>query len=154
MTVSGTVTGGGAAGPGGAIVLLRRADGPTPKPRAARVHSMKQKDKKFIPRVLAVPLGSTVEFENFDEVFHNVFSLSKPNDFDLGLYKAGNLRERKFTSPGPVQLLCNIHSSMQATIYVADTPWFSQANEKGSFRIARATTSPRCGTRARRSPRW
>jgi plastocyanin len=135
VTVSGLVTGGGAQGPGGAVVMLRRTDGPTPKPRAARVKAIVQKDKRFLPHVLAVPLGATVEFRNDDEIFHNVFSLSKPNDFDLGLYKSGAARERVFGSAGAVQLLCNIHSSMQAWVYVSDTPWFTQADGSGKFSV-------------------
>lgn len=135
VTVSGVVSGGGAQGPGGAVVMLRRADGPTPRPRAARVRAIVQKDKRFLPHVLAVPLGATVEFRNDDEIFHNVFSLTRPNDFDLGLYKSGASRERVFASPGPVQLLCNIHSSMGGWVYVSDTPWFTQANASGRFTV-------------------
>jgi plastocyanin len=135
VTVSGVVSGGGEQGPGGAVVLLRRADGPTPRPKAARVRSIVQKDKRYLPHVLAIPLGATVEFRNDDDIFHNVFSLSKPNDFDLGLYKSGVAREQIFASPGPVQLLCNIHSSMQAWVYVSDTPWFGQADAQGRFSV-------------------
>ncbi len=135
VAVAGLVAGGGPQGTGGAVVMLRRADGPTPKPRAARVRAVVQKDKRFLPHVLAVPLGATVEFRNDDEIFHNVFSLSRPNDFDLGLYKSGASKEQVFTTPGPVQLLCNIHSSMQAWIYVSDTPWFAQADGAGRFTV-------------------
>lgn len=134
-SVSGTVTGGGTHGPGGAVVLLHRTDGPTPKPRALRVKAVLQKDKRFVPHVLAVPMGATVEFRNDDDLFHNVFSLSKPNDFDLGLYKNGAQREFKFANPGPVNLLCNIHASMNGWVYVSDTPWFAQADGAGRFSV-------------------
>jgi plastocyanin len=133
--VSGTVSGGGTHGPGGAVVVLRRADGPTPKPKAARVKAIVQKDKRFVPRVLAVPVGATVEFRNEDDILHNVFSLSKPNDFDLGLYGKGITRERVFSTPGPVNLLCNIHSSMGGYVYVVDSPWYAQADGSGRFTI-------------------
>jgi plastocyanin len=133
--VAGVITGGGSHGPGGAIVVLRRSDGPTPKPRATRVKAVIQKDKRFMPHVLAVPLGSTVEFRNEDELFHNVFSLSKPNDFDLGLYKSGAQREQVFTTSGPVQLLCNIHAAMNGWLYVSDSPWFAQADAQGRFTL-------------------
>ncbi len=142
VTVSGLVGGGGPRGTGGAVVLLRRADGPTPRPRAARVRSIVQREKRYLPHVLAVPLGATVEFRNEDDIFHNVFSLSKPNDFDLGLYKGGKAREQVFASPGPVQLLCNIHSSMQAWVYVSDTPWFGQADAQGRFSIRGVPPGP------------
>jgi plastocyanin len=136
VAVTGTVSGGGTNGPGGAVIILRRLDGPTPKPKAARVRAVAQKDKRFVPHVLAVPLGATVEFRNDDEFFHNVFSLTKPNDFDLGLYKAGDeKREQVFASPGPVHLLCNIHSSMNGWLYVSDSPWFSQADGAGKFTV-------------------
>lgn len=133
--VSGVITGGGSHGPGGAVVVLRRPDGATPRPRATRVKAVLQRDKRFVPHVLAVPVGATVEFRNDDELFHNVFSLSKPNDFDLGLYKSGAQREQVFSTPGPVQLLCNIHASMNGWLYVSDSPWFAQADANGRFSV-------------------
>jgi plastocyanin len=135
VTVSGLVTGGGERGPGGAVVMLRRADGPTPKPKPTRERAVVQKDKRFLPHVLAIPLGSTVEFRNEDEISHNVFSLSKPNEFDLGVYKEGGAKEQVFDQPGPVHLLCNIHASMQGWIYVSDTPYFTQADASGHFSL-------------------
>lgn len=135
VAVKGVIMGGGPNGPGGAVVWLKRADGPTPRPRATRVKAVVQKDKRFIPHVLAVPLGATVEFRNDDQIFHNVFSLSKPNDFDLGLYKAGVAREQVFKTPGPVNLLCNIHSSMSGYVYVVPSPWFAQADSGGRFTV-------------------
>ena len=135
FAVSGVVTGGGSHGPGGAVIVLRRTDGTTPRPRATRVKAVLQKDKRFVPHVLAVPVGATVEFRNDDELFHNVFSLSKPNDFDLGLYKSGAQREQVFATPGPVQLLCNIHASMNGWLYVSDSPWFAQADASGRFTV-------------------
>ena len=135
VTVTGVVSGGGSHGPGGAVIVLRRADGSTPKPRATRVKAVVQKDKRFMPHVLAVPVGATVEFRNDDDLFHNVFSLSKPNDFDLGLYKSGAQREQVFGTPGPVQLLCNIHASMNGWLYVSDSPWFAQADASGRFTV-------------------
>lgn len=135
VAVNGVVTGGGSHGPGGAVIILRRTDGPTPKPRSTRVKAILQKDKRFIPHVLAIPVGATVEFRNDDDLFHNVFSLSKPNDFDLGLYKSGAQREQVFSTPGPVQLLCNIHASMNGWLYVSDSPWFAQADGNGRWSV-------------------
>jgi plastocyanin len=135
VTVSGMVGGGGSNGPGGAVIILRRAEGPTPKPKAMRIRAIIQKDKRFIPHVLAVPLGATVEFRNDDEIFHNVFSLTPQNDFDLGLYKNGASKEQSFVNPGPVHLLCNIHSSMNGYVYVSDSPWFTQADATGRFSL-------------------
>jgi len=135
VTVNGSVAGGGNNGPGGAVVILRRAEGTTPKPRPMRIRAVIQKDKRFIPHVLAVPLGATVEFRNDDEIFHNVFSLTPQNDFDLGLYKNGVSKEQTFLSPGPVHLLCNIHSSMSGYVFVSDSPWFTQADATGRFSL-------------------
>jgi plastocyanin len=135
LTLTGTVTGGGSAGPGGAVVFLKRLDAPTPRPKAGQVRTVVQKEKRFEPRVLAVTVGTTVDFRNDDPLFHNVFSLSRPNDFDLGLYKGGTSESKTFDAPGAVQLLCNIHSSMQGYVYVVDTPWFGQADGAGRFTI-------------------
>jgi len=135
VTISGTVSGGGAAGPGGAVLWLRRTDGRTPRPAPARGKIVSQRGKTFIPRVLAVTVGTKVDFRNDDEIFHNVFSLSRPNDFDTGLYKAGGSYTQTFKQPGPIQLLCNIHSSMIGYVYVVDTPYYAQADAGGAFSI-------------------
>ncbi|MFP2913452.1 hypothetical protein ACLESD_52360, partial [Pyxidicoccus sp. 3LFB2] len=132
--VQGVVTG-GAGGAGGAVVWLKRADGTTPRPKPAPRQVIQQKDKKFYPHVLAVPVGTEVVFQNEDGMFHNVFSLSRPNDFDLGMYEKGVAREKVFTQPGPVSLLCNIHSSMSAFVYVVDSPWYTQADARGRFKL-------------------
>ena len=69
-------------------------------PRQPQKVVLGQKNKTFQPRVVAVPVGSTVEFPNNDQIFHNVFSLSLPQPFDLGLYRAGESKSRTFTQPG------------------------------------------------------
>jgi plastocyanin len=135
VTVSGTVSGGGSPGPGGAVIWLRRANGETPRPAPAKGKVISQKGKAFVPHVLAVPVGTTVDFRNDDQIFHNVFSLNKPNDFDTGLYKQGGSYPQTFKKPGAVQLLCNIHSSMMGYVYVVDSPWYAQADGSGAFTI-------------------
>jgi len=135
VSVSGSVSGGGEAGPGGAVVWLRRLDGPTPKVAPAVGRFITQKDKTFMPHVLAVPLGTTVEFRNEDRIYHNVFSLNKPNDFDAGIRAAGSTYSRTFTKAGPVELLCNIHSTMSAYVVVVDTPYFTKTRPSGTFMI-------------------
>ena len=132
VAVEGTVSGGGAAGPGGAVVTLRRTDGPMPKPSPSRKVVL-QRGKAFVPRVLAVALGSSVIFRNDDPINHNVFSLSPR--FDTGLYGAGGEKEETFDKAGVVQLLCNIHSSMIGYVVVVDSPWFAQADATGAFSI-------------------
>jgi plastocyanin len=135
VTVSGTISGGGPLGPGGAVVWLKRASGETPRPAAAKGKVVTQRNKSFIPRVLAVPVGTKVDFRNEDEIFHNVFSLSRPNDFDTGLYRQGTSYSQIFRKAGPVQLLCNIHASMIGYVYVVDTPYYAQADLSGAFTI-------------------
>jgi plastocyanin len=135
VAVSGTVVGGGTPGPGGAVIWLKRANGETPHPAPARGKVISQKGKAFVPHVLAIPVGSKVDFRNDDAIFHNVFSLAKPNDFDTGLYKQGATYPQVFKKPGPVQLLCNIHSSMIGYVYVVDSPYYAQADGTGAFTI-------------------
>ncbi|HEY2731680.1 MAG TPA: hypothetical protein VGK52_17170 [Polyangia bacterium] len=135
VAVSGTVAGGGTAGPGGAVVWLKRANGETPRPAPAHGKVISQKGKAFVPHVLAVPVGTKVDFRNEDTIYHNVFSLTKPNDFDTGLYKQGGVYEQTFKKPGAVQLLCNIHSSMIGYVYVVDSPYYAQADGSGAFTI-------------------
>ncbi|HEY2031300.1 MAG TPA: hypothetical protein VGH20_19045 [Myxococcales bacterium] len=131
-TVEGSVSGGGAAGPGGAVISLRRLDGPAP--RLTPSHKVVlQKDKSFVPHVLAVVVGSSIVFRNADEINHNVFSLSP--HFDTGLYGKDGQKEETFERPGVVQLLCNIHSSMLGYVVVVDTPYFAQADATGAFTI-------------------
>lgn len=134
VTVSGTVSGGGSVGPGGAVVTLRRTDGWTPKPPPL-TRPLLQKEKRFLPHVLAVPQGSTVDFKNEDEIFHNVFSLSPTAKFDTGLHKGGAETPVKFDKTGVVELLCNIHTSMLGYLVVVDTPWYAVADGSGAFQI-------------------
>lgn len=134
VTVSGIVSGGGSIGPGGAVITLRRADGWNPKPSPLS-RPLLQKEKRFVPHVLAVPQGSTVEFKNEDEIFHNVFSLSPVAKFDTGLHKGGAETPVKFDKPGVIELLCNIHATMVGYLVVVDTPWYAVADGSGAFQI-------------------
>jgi plastocyanin len=133
VTVSGTVSGGGALGPGGAVIWLKRANGETPRAAPAHGKTITQRNKAFVPRVLVVPVGSKVAFRNDDAIFHNIFSLTKPNDFDTGLYKQGETYTQTFRHPGAVQLLCNIHASMLGFVVVVDTPYYAQSEASGAF---------------------
>jgi plastocyanin len=134
VTVSGTISGGGPVGPGGAVITLRRPGAWTPKP-AALTRRVLQKDKRFVPHVLAVPVGSSINFRNEDEIFHNVFSLSPTAKFDTGLHKAGVETPVSFDRAGVVELLCNIHATMLGYLVVVDTPWYAVADGTGNFQI-------------------
>jgi plastocyanin len=94
-----------------------------------------QKNARFAPSFLAVAAGQTIEMPNDDRIYHNVFSYSKPNDFDLGLYPAGESRSVPMKHPGTVKLYCSIHESMNGTVFVSPTPWFAVAARDGAFEL-------------------
>jgi plastocyanin len=127
-----TITRTGVA-PAPAIVYAEPLDASAPK--RAQKFTLTQRDKVFIPAVLPVPVGSAVEFPNEDAIFHNVFSLSGPQAFDLGLYRAGDSRVRSFTSPGVYRVFCNIHPQMTALIVVVPTPFVATAGHDGRFSL-------------------
>jgi plastocyanin len=95
--------------------------------------SMSTKNKQFTPRALAVPVGAGVRFPNYDSIFHNIFSVSSPNQFDLGLYKGGTSKTQSFQHPGVVKVFCNVHPQMSATIVVTASPHYTVADQAGAF---------------------
>jgi plastocyanin len=95
-----------------------------------------QKNKQFIPSLLVVPVGSSVEFPNQDPFFHNVFSLFDGKRFDLALYQAGTSRGVKFDREGVSYIFCNIHPDMHAVVIALKTPWYAVSGPSGSFNIA------------------
>lgn len=103
------------------------------KKRTAKTRIIEQRNKTFAPHVLAVPVGSTVSFPNYDPLFHDVFSLSKTRAFDLGMYRQGETREVKLDKPGIIRLGCNLHASMSAYVIVVDAPHYVVAGPDGSF---------------------
>ncbi len=116
------------------VIFVDDIEGPFPAPKEPAV--MDQKALQFIPHVLAVQAGTLVEFPNSDPVSHNVFSISDPKRFNLGLYQSGTARRVKFDRPGVVELLCNVHLEMSAYIVVVKNPYFAQPKADGTFRIA------------------
>src|SRR3954470_23224813 len=103
------------------------------KKRLAKQRIIEQRNKTFAPHVMALPVGSTVSFPNFDPIFHNVFSLSKAKPFDLGMYKNGETREVKLDKPGIVRLGCNLHANMSAYLVVIDAPHYVIVENDGSY---------------------
>ena len=83
-------------------------DGVRTKPKPARA-TVTMKGKAFLPRVVAVAVGGTVDFPNEDPIFHNVFSVSGENRFDLDLYRSPKSGSWTFQHPGIVRVYCNIH---------------------------------------------
>jgi len=105
------------------------------------------KNKRFDPRITAVPAGTTVEFPNLDGIFHNVFSLSPGAKFDLGLYRNGASRSMTFDTAGLVRVYCNIHPQMAAYLLVIDGTIWAQTGADGSAVLARVPAG-RVGVRA------
>ena len=114
------------------IVYAEPLDGARVEPGT---FALSQRNKTFSPRVLPVPVGSTVQFPNDDLIFHNVFSLSRPGPFDLGLYRAGSSRSRSFRTPTIYRVFCNIHPQMTAIVLVVPTSYFTQTDRSGGYRI-------------------
>ena len=117
--------------PAASLVYAERIDGAAP--RQAGRFTLRQKNKTFTPRLLGVPVGASVEFPNDDTIFHNVFSLSGPQPFDLGQYRSGESQSRAFTQAGTYRVFCNIHPNMSALIVVVPTPYVAVTGGDGRF---------------------
>jgi plastocyanin len=96
---------------------------------------MDQRNMKFIPTVVAIRVGETVDFPNNDKSLHNVYSKGGANDFDFGLYAPGKTRSKKFDNTGVSRILCNAHPNMEAFIVVKDHPVFSTTDPRGNYEI-------------------
>ena len=116
-----------------AVIFAEPLDGAAPSRPAS--FTVEQRNKTFVPRVLGAPVGATVTFPNSDSIFHNVFSLSQPQPFDLGLYRSGASKARTFTVPSAYHLFCNIHPQMVAFVVIVPTPWITTASPDGTWRL-------------------
>jgi plastocyanin len=119
----------------GVVLWLEPLDRPAAPLPQKRVE-MLQKDKMFQPHVLAVSVGSTVDFPNLDPIFHNAFSNFSGQPFDVGLYAPHTSRGVTFKHPGIVRVFCNIHSTMSAIIAVVSTPWYAVTSANGKYTIS------------------
>jgi plastocyanin len=112
-----------------------------PAPQAAfeaseqRRGRMDQRNERFVPHVLAIVQGTWVDFPNDDKTYHNVFSLSKTQEFNLGRYAAGHSKAVRFETPGIVRVFCDIHSHMSAFILVFAHRYFAVTDDDGRYRI-------------------
>jgi plastocyanin len=97
---------------------------------------MKQENKGFVPPVLVVPRGTTVQFPNLDAYFHNVFSVTPDNSFDLGSYRQGETKSVTMSRPGVVSVYCNMHPQMVGHILVVPNGNYVRAGKDGFFRIS------------------
>jgi plastocyanin len=122
--------------PGGAGEAYVYVEGTRSSPVRGKVLEVKQKDKQFAPRVAVVPVGTRLSFPNMDAVFHNVFSRSPGNAFDLGGIKAGEKPGSVVVSqPGHVEIFCNIHSKMRADVLVVPSGHYAKVRPDGSFEL-------------------
>ena len=94
-----------------------------------------QRDRKFIPHVSVVTIGTKVVFPNSDSVYHNVFAHYRAKRFDLGMYPKGAKKDVTFDKPGVVSIFCNVHSDMSAYVIVVDSPYFAVSDKSGQFSI-------------------
>lgn len=106
-------------------------EGGNSAPAPAETVTIEQQDSRFDPDIVIVPVGSTVQFPNSDPIFHNVFSLSRSQPFDLGYFPQGQSRAVKFNHTGVVQVYCHIHAAMYAAIVVTSSRWFGKAAADG-----------------------
>ena len=132
--ISGTVKTNGLRTPANVLVYLSEAP-PASGDLSKVKFVMDQRNLEFIPHVLPVLVGSAVEFPNNDQVEHNIFSMSRTKQFNLGSYKAGESKTVVFDKPGIVELRCDVHAEMAAYILVIKNPYFAVTDEQGRFEI-------------------
>ena len=118
-----------------AVVYLESAPAAAFGDRPAGRAQMTQRNETFVPHVLAIRAGATVDFPNEDRTYHNVFSLSKTQRFDLGRYAAGQSKPVRFDRPGIVRVFCDIHSHMSAFILVFSHRFFDTTDPDGHYEI-------------------
>ena len=99
---------------------------------------VEQVAKQFAPRVMVVPVGSSVAFPNRDAVRHHVYSFSTAKTFDIKLYAGTPANPVLFDKSGIVVLGCNIHDQMLAWVVVVDTPYYGKTNASGQITLPAA----------------
>lgn len=123
-----------------AVIWLTPVSPTLPHPVRPDTFRLEQKNKEFVPHLLVVPTGSTINFPNLDPFFHNVFSLFNGKRFDLGLYETGQSRAVRFDHTGVSYIFCNIHPEMSAVVISLDTPYYAIASPSGNAIIADVPT--------------
>jgi len=131
-SITGTVTAEGGGKP--LVVYIEKADPPAKAPTERP--KVEQRNTRFNPEVVVVRQGQTLEFPNLDKFYHNVFSVTPGNEFDLGLYRGGVSKTATLDQPGEIDVYCNIHPEMAAKILVLQNDYFAEAAADGSFTIA------------------
>ena len=114
-------------------VYIQNVHGPAARSRTLEIA---QRDKQFVPSVAVVQRGTRVTFPNYDAIYHNVFSSGPPHAFDLGSYRAGDTpRAVEMSTPGVVELYCNMHAKMHASVLVVPNALWTRVSSDGSFQI-------------------
>jgi plastocyanin len=134
-TIAGTVKVYRARHSGDVVVYLEGEDLKKEFPPPEKHSKLDQKNLVFIPRVLPILKGTTVDFLNSDDVQHNVFAPGKVEKFNLGTWGLGGVKDYTFNKPGEVVILCNVHSEMVAYIIILENPCFAKTDEKGNFKL-------------------
>jgi len=124
-----------ASNAGVVVWLTPNSNSAPPAAHLTEHYTLVQKDKQFIPHILVVPTGSSVDFPNLDPFFHNVFSLFNGKRFDLGLYEAHTQRTVQFDRDGVSYIFCNIHPEMGAVIVTLSTPYYAISARDGSIHL-------------------
>jgi plastocyanin len=127
--------GGGAARPVQRIPAVVYLEGSLPGAARAGANEMAQQDTAFAPAVLVVRPGTEVSFPNRDGFFHNVFSYSSTQRFDLGRYPRGEAKTVRFDETGAVKIYCEVHESMRAAVIVTENPFYAVLGPEGTFRL-------------------
>jgi plastocyanin len=117
------------------VVYLETAPRAAFDPGEERRARMDQRNERFEPHVLAIVAGTWVDFPNGDRTYHNVFSLSKTKEFNLGRYAVGKSKAVRFERPGVVRVFCDIHSHMTAFILVFAHRYFAVTDDDGRYRL-------------------
>jgi plastocyanin len=134
-SITGTVQVSGVSSNAGAVVYIDKIEGQTFEPPSEPV-VMDQKGKVFLPRILPVLVGTTVDFLNSDPFTHNVFTPDPcPESFDLGAWPTGESRSHTFSQPCVATILCNTHPEMDGYVLALETPYFAVTGPDGSYRI-------------------
>ncbi len=117
------------------LVYIEQVQGETFSPPAKNA-TVDQVRMTFVPHVLPILAGTTVDFPNSDSTRHNVFSPSKTKKFNLGTYPAGISKKVTFDKTGVVSLLCNVHPEMSAYLLVLQNPYYAIPEKDGKYSIA------------------
>ena len=133
-TIKGKVSASGLRVPEDVVVYITKVSDTKPDLSGAKF-VLDQKYLSFVPHVLVIPVGSTVDFPNDDKVEHNVFSLSRTKPFNLGNYGPGLSKKVTFDQPGLVELRCDMHAEMAGFILVLDNIYFGITDKNGNFSI-------------------